>query len=77
MLDTTELQLLLLAVQSGLEGIKLVGYNLPFHSWPGNGHGCKRLSKIKIGKPPKNKEDRHQNDWIQYNVTQYDIISLY
>lgn len=62
LLNTTELKVLLLAVQNGLEGIKLVGYNLPFHGWPGNGHRYKRLNKIKIGHNQMEKEDRHQND---------------
>lgn len=52
LLGTTELESLLLALQNGREGIKLAGYDLSFHSWPGNGYGYERL-KMEIRQPKK------------------------
>lgn len=58
LLGTTELKSLLLALQNGLEGIKLAGYDLSFHSWPGNHYGCERLKNEMIGHSERGTEDR-------------------
>ncbi len=52
------IKLTVVGLENGLEGIKRAGYDLSFHSWPGNGYGCERLKNKKIGHPQNNKQDR-------------------
>lgn len=57
MLGTTKLKSQCLAVHNRLEGIKVAGYNLSFHSCPRNGCGWERLNK-KLGHPLKDRQVR-------------------
>lgn len=59
---TTELTSLLSALQSRLERRKLAGYDLSFHSWPGNSYGREGSKNKKIGHPQKDKQDRQDTE---------------